>query len=89
MSAEEEAYKDLIAGSSSEENDSLSEDSDGSANSQKKSRSQKRIEEMRRKLLGGLSEDKPRQKKSLQQEIDDFPENSDEANEMESDKEEL
>ena len=32
---------------------------------------------------------KPRQKKSLQQEIDDFPENSDEANEMESDKEEL
>lgn len=41
MSAEEEAYKDLIAGSSSDEaNDSLSED-DGnvSDNSQRKSKS--------------------------------------------------
>ena len=50
---EMEAYKDLIAGSSSEnnsENDGQSESgSDGDGEKE-----QKRIEEMRRKLLGGL-----------------------------------
>lgn len=88
MSAEEEAYKDLIGGSSEDDNESLSED-DGNAsdNSQRKSRSQKRIEEMRQKLLGGLSEDKPSRGKNLQRDLDDFPECSEDVES--DDKEEL
>ena len=63
MSEEEAAYKDLIAGSSSDEDDELSEDDaeDGGENA---SKGQKRIEEMRMKLLGGLSKDKPVKKRN-------------------------
>lgn len=63
MSDEERAYKDLIAGSSSEEELSENEDEDGDENGQggkaeAKLMEQKRIEEMRLKLLGGLASTK-------------------------------
>ena len=58
MSDEEEAYRDLIASSSSEEG--LSEDEEDGDDGHGGGESQKRIEEMRMKLLSGLEEDKPR-----------------------------
>jgi len=74
---EMEAYKDLIAGSSDENSES---GSDAAENQEKE---QKRIEEMRRKLLGGLdtiggANDNYRRNKTLQQ-GSEFPEDSDEA----------
>ena len=62
LSAEEDAYKDLIASSSSDEaNASLSENEDDEKDgADVVDKKQQRIEEMRRKLLGGLSEDKPK-----------------------------
>lgn len=75
---EMEAYKDLIAGSSDEQSES---GSDAEENQEKE---QKRIEEMRRKLLGGLdtiggANDNYRRNKTLQGQGSDFPEDSDEA----------
>ena len=69
VSDEEEAYRDLIASSSSEEG--LSEDEEGGDGG---GESQKRIEEMRMKLLSGLEEDKPRKSAGF----DDAEENSEE-----------
>ena len=69
MSDEEEAYRDLIASSSSEEG--LSEDEEGGDGG---GESQKRIEEMRMKLLSGLEEDKPGKSAGF----DDAEENSEE-----------
>ena len=60
---EEEAYKDLIAGSSSEENDELNENENASGD---ENEAQRRIEEMRMKLLGGItagSEDRQKSKR--------------------------
>lgn len=59
-SEEEEAYKDLIAGSSSDEyGDESNED--------EPERSKSHIEEMRQKLLGGLTGDlEHRRKKDIQ-----------------------
>ena len=47
-----EAYKDLIAGSSSEEDSQAEEGSEAEA------KEQERIDQIRAKLLGGLNEDK-------------------------------
>lgn len=90
ISDEEEAYRDLIAGSSSDEgNGSLSEEEGGdeSDDSQAKKQKQSRIEEMRRKLLGGISEDKLRHKSIKRNGEDAFPEGSEDLSQ--SDKEEL
>lgn len=62
LSDEEAAYKDLIAGSSSDEENELSEDEDGGSGADNEERSKKRIEEMRQKLLGNLASDKPANK---------------------------
>ena len=55
LSEEEAAYKGLIAGSSSEEDSEELGDNEGE--------NQERIDEMRRKLLGGLTEDNQKGKK--------------------------
>lgn len=56
LSAEEAAYKGLIAGSSSEESsEELSVNGDGETNQK---RNQAKIDEMRQKLLGSLTDDR-------------------------------
>ena len=68
LSAEEDAYKGLVGGSSSDEaNASLSENEDdevGDQNQDLANKKQQRIEEMRRRLLGGLTEDKSSSKRA-------------------------
>ncbi len=56
MESDDDAYRGLIAGSSSEESEEMSENGDAEGNSK---RNQAKIDEMRRRLLGGISEDKP------------------------------
>lgn len=67
MSDEELAYKDLIASESNDEDGDLSENEGG----EDQLTGQKRIEEMRMRLLGGITKDKPA-KKSAGAEGDDF-----------------
>ena len=73
---EYEAYKDLIAGSSSEEDANASAD-EGSEAEEKE---QVRLESMRAKLLGGLTDDKPLKGRRF--------EDGDDANESKSERSE-
>jgi len=54
---DDNAYDGLIAGSSSDNSEEMSENGDAEGNARK---NQAKIDEMRRRLLGGISEDKPR-----------------------------
>ena len=56
---DDNAYDGLIAGSSSDNSEEMSENGDAEGNARK---NQAKIDEMRRRLLGGISEDKPRRK---------------------------
>ena len=79
---EEEAYKDLIAGSSSDENDELSENENASGDENEAA--QKRIEEMRMKLLGGITaggEDRQRSRRDANLDESDDDDISDGAKE--------
>ena len=57
--SDDDAYDGLIAGSDSDDSAEMSEGQDAEGNARK---NQAKIDEMRRRLLGGISEDKPRRK---------------------------
>ena len=77
VSDEEEAYRDLIASSSSEEGLSEDEEEGDDDGHGGRNESQKRIEEMRMKLLSGLEEDKPRKSAGFDNDGDEASEELD------------